>query len=107
MLGFKSGEALISQLAAMQPRNKLVESETDRRMYETHGNMLMDGSFVDKAKEAVRDEGRSEIIAEELKALQKKLREERPFVGASGDVGSFRVVGFKQNYLDVVPTVKE
>ena len=107
MLGFKSGEALISQLAAMQPRNKLVESETDRRMYETHGNMLMDGSFVDKAKEAVRDEGRSEIIAEELKALQKKLREVKPFVEAAKKEEQQKQVAGRQIYLAVVPTVKE
>lgn len=83
MFGFNSGEELVHALINARPMKPLIEAETDVRMREQYGDMLLDGSLADEAKEAVMTIGRSEVIHEEMKALAAKVREVSPFVKAA------------------------
>lgn len=82
MFGFTSGEALVTALANARPIKALIEAETDARMREVHGDMLLDGSIADAARAAVHGEERGAVIRAELAALHRKQREVQPFIQA-------------------------
>lgn len=79
-LGFESGDKLIEALAGMKPRKEYIEAEVDRRMRETYGDMLTDGSIADEAIAALHNSQRENVLMTELKALRRKQREVAPFV---------------------------
>lgn len=83
LLGFDSGDALVEALANARPKNQLVEMEADARMREKYGDMLTDGSLAEQAMQSVHTEGRAKVMAAELKALNRKRREVKPFVKAA------------------------
>jgi hypothetical protein len=87
MLGFHSGDELVMALANAKPMRALIEAETDARMKERHGDMLLDGSIADQARAAVQNEERSKVIEAEMKALRKKQREVAGFVRQERDRG--------------------
>lgn len=81
--GFTSGEELLMTLANMRPREALIEAETDARLKERYGDLLLDGTaLAAAASQAVHGPERAKVIEAELKALRKKAREVRPFVRA-------------------------
>lgn len=77
MFGFSSGDQLMQDLVNVKtrPMKQLIDAETDDQMRTKYGDILLDGSLHDKAKQAVMTAGRSEVIETELKALAKKRRE--------------------------------
>ena len=75
MFGFSSGDELLSAIVNARKMNDLIEAETDDQMRTTHGDMLLDGTVHDVARQAVLTAGRSEVIAAEMKALARKRRE--------------------------------
>ena len=85
LLGFDSGDAMVEALANARPKNQLIEMEADARMREKYGDMLTDGSLAEQAMQSVHTEGRAKTMAAELKALNKKRREVKPFVKAATD----------------------
>jgi len=85
MFGFDSGDALVEALANARPKTQLIEMEADARMREKYGDMLTDGSLAEQAMQSVHTEGRAKVMAAELKALNRKRREVKPFVKAAKD----------------------
>lgn len=85
MFGFDSGDALVEALANARPKTQLIEMEADARMREKYGDMLTDGSIAEQAMQSVHTEGRAKVMAAELKALNRKRREVKPFLKAAKD----------------------
>jgi hypothetical protein len=85
MFGFDSGDALVEALANARPKTQLIEMEADARMREKYGDMLTDGSIAEQAMQSVHTEGRAKVMAAELKALNRKRKEVKPFVKAAKD----------------------
>lgn len=85
MFEFPSGTALVEALATARPKKQLIEMEADARLREKYGDMMTDGSLADEAMQAVHTEGRDKVLSAELKALNRKRREVKPFVKAATD----------------------
>lgn len=83
LLGFASGDELLQSLADAPKREQVIDGETDARMKQKYGDMQLDGSIADEAKDAVLDEHREKVIRAELRALRKKAQEVKPFVDAA------------------------
>lgn len=83
LFGFDSGGLLVQELVNARPKNQLVEMEADARMREKYGDMLTDGSLAEQAMQSVHTDGRAKVMAAELKALNRKRREVKPFVKAA------------------------
>lgn len=88
LFGFDSGDAMVEALANARPKTQLVEMEADARMREKYGDMLTDGSLAEVAMKSVHTEGRAKVMAAELKALNRKRREVKPFVKAAKDAAA-------------------
>jgi hypothetical protein len=82
LFGYSSGDELVRAMINARPMKELIEAETDSRMRDQYGDLLLDGSLPDEAKAAVMGEGRSEVLQAELRALAKKRREIAPFLKA-------------------------
>jgi hypothetical protein len=80
LFGYSSGDELVQALVKTRDMNELIDAETDSRMRDQYGDMLLDGSAAEKAKEAVVVHGRAEVILEEMKALVRAQRQAEPFV---------------------------
>lgn len=85
LFGFDSGDAMVEALANARPKAQLIEMEADARMREKYGDILTDGSLVEQAMQSVHTDGRAKVMAAELKALNRKRREVKPFVKAATD----------------------
>lgn len=82
-LGFQSGEQLLMDLVNMRPQKQLIEAETDARLRERYGDLLLDGAaLAAAAQQAIEGPERAKVIEAEIKALRKKAREVRPFINA-------------------------
>ena len=107
MVGYKSGQELVTALAALQPRKQLIEAEADRIMRERHGDMMTDGTLHEKAKEAVQNDLRSKVIIEEMKALKKKAREVKPFIKAEEKERKEEARAGRDIYRALVPKIAD
>jgi len=85
MAGFHTGDDLVKALVEMRNRKEFVAAETDKRMAERYGDMMLDGTMADAAKEALHNEHRESILAIELRALKRKANEVAPFVKVERD----------------------
>lgn len=73
ILGFESGEAMVSALEDVGKREDLISSETRRIMTERHGDIRYDGTIGDQARIALVNEEKAQSLHKELKALKKKV----------------------------------
>lgn len=88
MFGFGDGAEMIRRLQEAPPREEWIRKETDRRMKETHGDLVNDGSIAEAAIDAVHSDRTGRRLWVELRALRRKdlahratlAREERPTV---------------------------
>ena len=80
MFGFPSGEAMLKSFLEMRPRKELIQAETDARMRERHGDLMTDGRIEEAARDALHNERRADVLATELRALNRKIREATPVV---------------------------
>lgn len=80
LFGYSSADEFIQAVVNARPMKELIEAETDDRMRQQFGDMLLDGSVHDAARSAVFNEGRSKVIEAEMIALARKRREVKPFV---------------------------
>lgn len=83
IFGYESAQDLLTSLANARPKKALIEAETDHRMTREYGDPLIDGTLHDKARAAVLNEDREQVVEAELRALRKKQREVAPFVKAA------------------------
>ena len=80
MFGFPSGRDLVQGLLEGPRREAWIEAETDRRMKETHGDLLHDGSIAEAALAALHNDETGAVLREELRALRRKRLQVRPHV---------------------------
>lgn len=85
-MGFSSGRTMVESLMAIEQQRRdlraqgdarsvtryKVESETERRMTERHGDALKDGSIEREAMDAVRSDRMGLVMSTELKALARQ-----------------------------------
>jgi len=69
--GFTSGDAMLRAVAVAPKLTQAVEEETQRRMIEQHGSLLLDGTLLEEAQAAVANEDREQILRMELRALAR------------------------------------
>jgi hypothetical protein len=69
LFGFSSGDELVKALITAPSLKATIETATDARMRQKHGDLLVDGRLPEKAQEAVFGESRQQVIHAELKAL--------------------------------------
>ena len=69
MFGFSSADELLTAITAAPAMRGVIQQETDRRMLAEHGSLLLDGTLHAKAQAAVANDGREEVIREEMAAL--------------------------------------
>lgn len=67
--GFDSGDEMIRAMERAPKRLEAIEAETDRIMFERHGDPLADGSAEAEAMEAVHNDKRGQWLAAELKSV--------------------------------------
>lgn len=80
---FESGDAMIRAMVEAPPVKSWIEAETDLRMRETHGNMVLDGTVADEARAAIHGDLRSGVLAAELRAIRRQQRVVKPAVDAT------------------------
>jgi hypothetical protein len=71
LFGYESGQDLIAALAAAESPNAEIDTLTDQRMLEQHGDITSRQALERAAEEAIHNEVRARVIATELKALAK------------------------------------
>lgn len=69
VFGFGSGDEMVKALEQAPPRKQAIEGQTDRVMFERHGDVLRDGTVEAAALDAVHGDKRAQALALELKAL--------------------------------------
>tara|TARA_R110001599_G_scaffold171353_1_gene362442 strand:+ start:453971 stop:460450 length:6480 start_codon:yes stop_codon:yes gene_type:complete len=85
LMGYSSGAEMVEALINMRPRKALVEAEADKRMIDKYGDMMVDGTLSDEAKQSLHNDEKANILRLELRALRKKQREVAPFVQVEKD----------------------
>ncbi|MDT8419340.1 MAG: JAB domain-containing protein [Desulfuromonadales bacterium] len=83
VFGFSSGDEMVQAMVNTPPMRQAIEAETDVRMRELYGDMMLDGSIADEAMNSVHSDQRGKVLQAELRALRKKQREVSPFVQAA------------------------
>ncbi len=83
LLGFSSGDALLTALAGSEKLDVVADRETDARMQAEFGDMRSDGTLRERARQVVQEAGYEDVVAAELKALAKAVRAARPIVAAT------------------------
>lgn len=69
LFGFASGDEMVRALEQAPPRRKAIEDQTDRVMFERHGDVMRDGTMEAAALDAVHADKRGQALSNELKAL--------------------------------------
>src|SRR3990167_9523472 len=105
LVGYNSGQEMLNDLAGARPRNALIEAEADRLMRERHGDMLTDGSLHDKARQAVMNEYRGKVIEAEIRALNRKAREVKPYLRAAEKAETEQGQAGRAIYQALVPNL--
>ncbi len=71
LLGFDSGRSLVEAIAEAPLRREYLKAETERRLNEIIPDPMRDGSLSDEAVAAVHNERRGDVLALELKILNR------------------------------------
>lgn len=71
--GFDDTGAMMAAIDAAQPKAELIDSTTDQRMLEEHGDLVDQRAIEQAALEAVHNDVRARALATELKAQQEML----------------------------------
>lgn len=70
-LGYSSGDEMVKEIVSAENINKLADTRAEEIMKERHGDILHDGTIMQEADEAVRNEERGKLILQELKFLSR------------------------------------
>jgi hypothetical protein len=82
-LGYTDGMALVTALMEMPPMKDWIEVESKARMEINFPDPLLDGSVSENAIIAVHNEARANVLATEMRALRKLMKEDRAIVAAT------------------------
>jgi len=74
LFGFHSGDALVRTLLDTAPIKKTINSVTDQRMLEEHGELTDPKALAIAVDRAIHNEARARFIAVELRHLAKSVR---------------------------------
>lgn len=69
--GYNSGSEMLTDLVTAPKIETVAESNAERRMIDTHGDILTDGTIEQQADEAVQNEERGRLILHELKMVAR------------------------------------
>src|SRR5690606_21948561 len=69
LLGFRSGEELLTALEIAEPMDQYIDRLTDERMREEHGDMESDGRLAEEAMRAFHNEKRAQMLRMELEHI--------------------------------------
>jgi len=83
LFGFTSGDEMLRLMIEAPNIKQYIQGETDIRMKELYGDMMLDGTIADEAQEAIHNDLRGQVLAAELKALKRKQRASAPAVKAA------------------------
>lgn len=75
LFGYQSAEDLLTDLANARSKKELVDAEAHLRMTREYGDPLIDGTLHEKARTAVLNAEREQVIEAEMAAIDKKRRE--------------------------------
>ena len=79
MFGFDSVDKMLNEIEHATPYPEVVKGETDRRMVEQYGDLLLDGGLADARRAASANEEREIVIRAEIRALEALRRQVGPF----------------------------
>lgn len=79
IFGFGSGDEMIQKMVARPKMKEWIASEVKARMLEKFGDMQHDGSAAEEALKAVHGDETGELLRAELKAIERKRKEVKPF----------------------------
>jgi hypothetical protein len=85
LYGFADADALIKALMDAPKMEQWIKDEADRRMKELHPDPLNDPEIAEKVTRQVHTTKRGQILAKELRALRKKMAEDKAIVKATKD----------------------
>ena len=80
--GFKDADEMTEALIKAPRMDEYIKAETNARMQERYPDRQLDGTLMDEAIEVVHNDRRAEVLATEMRALRKLVREDRPIVRA-------------------------
>lgn len=83
IFGYESGDAMIQEILRAAPMKALITAETAERMNERFPDPLVDGTLAADALVSVHNEKRAQILAAELRALRKQMRQDQKIVSAT------------------------
>jgi hypothetical protein len=80
VFGFQTGDEMIQALKEKEDnkinRKQVIKEEVDRIMKERHGDIMSDGSIKEEAKLALMNETRGDLLAMELRYLERLVARE-------------------------------
>ena len=86
VLGFQSGDALVTALANRGDMQARVEAETTARMRERHGDPMTDGTLPELAMDAVHNNARVKVLQREMDMLADLTEQPRMTLRAMSEL---------------------
>ncbi len=71
LFGFSSGKAFVKELIGLPTLKKAIDAEVDTRMKQEHGDLIFDGSFMDKAGMEVQNTRQIDVFNFEMRILKR------------------------------------
>jgi len=85
IFGFEDGDAMIEALVNAPKMEQFIKDEADVRMKELHPDPLNDPELLEETTKQVHTTKRAQILGKELRALRKKMAEDKAIVKATKD----------------------
>ncbi len=83
VFAFDGAVELVEALIKAPKMEAWIAAETEARMASMFPDPLVDGSIANEAVRVVHNEKRAQILAAEMRALRRRLREDRKIIGAT------------------------
>lgn len=80
--GYNTVEEMLTEIMRSKPMEQYIQTETDARMAEQFPDPLVSGELEEAALEVVHNERRAQVMAAEMRALRKRVREDRKILQA-------------------------
>lgn len=88
LFGFTSGDELLTAVEQAAPMKEVIAHETEKRMLLEHGSLMLDGTIHERARAAVMNDYRDQVLRDELRALAELKRTVAPFEKAEASRGA-------------------
>jgi hypothetical protein len=80
--GYENPATMLTEMMRAKPMEDFIQAETDARMAERFPDPLASGEIHEKALDAVNNDRRAQVLAAEMRALRKKMLEDRAILTA-------------------------